>query len=526
MDSLTNGLVPAGKSDDRQVQCGLPESQQEIDNHATVGATSVAVHEVLVPADNSEPAPTSPSVSRLVTLPADQTPSTMSTTRPATSDSSSNPRRKSEADRLKSSPLKREKVVTKPEISPPSSPDRERSSLRPQRSVQRSLECGEHSSTLQNLRYNVIWIAAMAGLLMILVVLMVSLLARGSTSSACRSPACVAYSKVFEGVLNYSVDPCVDMDAFVCSRGAGYDSSGWRAPVSLVAHVIRRYQMQMVELFLSSNTKFTASKIVTNFLLECTSTYKTPLETDSFIDIFNLVPVPWPFENSSTSEVHPLEAVLTLSMKFGVDTWFRAYVGDSRKPASGSSTTLAVFIEFCAQPSLWFSFMRAMGDRRALYFDELHRFYNAKLPDSERKDSLLATEEGVLFILHNARTQGAPGGPAVASIAKIASFVKNSTVSNWLEPVTASPGGDMADESTLLSLNDVRILRAVDALLSTFSVDALTKHLSWWLVQILTIIGWSQGYYVIAGSQTAAAAGAFVECYSIAASKVRSTDGL
>lgn len=150
---------------------------------------------------------------------------------------------------------------------------------------------------------------------------------------------------------------------------------------------------------------------------------------------------------------------------------------------------------------MWFSFLRTVGDRHALYFDELHQFYNATLPDSEPRDSLLATEEGVLSILHNARTQGTPGAPAVASIVKIASFVKNSTVSNWLEPVTVSPGGDMADKSTRVSLSDVRVLRAVDVLLSTYSVDALSKHLSWWLVQILTIIGWSQGYYVIAGSQ-------------------------
>ncbi|KAH6930210.1 hypothetical protein HPB50_011794 [Hyalomma asiaticum] len=384
-----------------------------------------------------------------------------------------------------------------------------------------TLENDEELSTLQNLRYHVMWIVALSGLLMVFVVLLVSLREgpRTPVSPACGTPACVAYSKVFEGVLNYSVDPCDDMDAFVCSKGAGYHTGGWLTPPSLVAHAIRRYQLQMVDLFLSGNTKFTASKIVTDFLLECTSTYKTPQGLDSFIDIFDLVPVPWPFEYSSTAELHPLEAALTLSIKFGVDTWFRAYMGNSKQPASGSNTTLALFIESCAKPTLWLSFLHAMGDRRELYFEELHRLYNATLPDSAHRDSLLATEKGVLSILHSARTQGPRAGPAVASIAKIAAFVHNSTLSNWLEAMTVSPGGHLADEKTLVALDDVRILRAVNALLSTYSVDALSKHLSWWLVQILTIIGWSRGFYVIAGSQAAAAAGAFVECYSFAASK-------
>ncbi|KAH7945928.1 hypothetical protein HPB49_017091 [Dermacentor silvarum] len=352
---------------------------------------------------------------------------------------------------------------------------------------------------------------------MIVVALLASL--RGGTRTriitACDSPACLAHSKAFEGVLNYSVDPCVDMDAFVCSKGAGYHTAGWRTPPSLVAHVIRQYELQIVELFLHGNTKFAASKIVTDFLLECTNTHKTPQGLDAFIDIFNLVPVPWPFEYSTTAELHPLEAVLTLSIMFGVDTWFRAYIGNSRQMTSGANSTPALFIE----PSLWLSFLRTVGDRRELYFEELHRLYNATLPDDDEKADLLATEKGVLHILHNARTKGPPAGPAVATVVKIAAFVSNSTVSNWLEPVSIAPGGSTADETMLVSLEDVRVLRAVDALLSTYSVSALTQHLSWWLVQILTVIGWSQGFYVIAGSQAAAAAGTSVECYSIAASK-------
>ncbi|XP_054927101.1 uncharacterized protein [Dermacentor andersoni] len=338
---------------------------------------------------------------------------------------------------------------------------------------------------------------------MIGVVLLASLrgVARTQIIAACRSPACLEHSKAFEGVLNYSVDPCVDLDAFVCSKGAGYHTAGWRTPPSLVAHVIRQYELKIVELFLHGNTKFAASKFVTDFLLECTSTHKTPQGLDNFIEIFDLVPVPWPFDYTATAELHPLEAVLALSLKFGVDTWFRAYIANSRQTTSDSSSTSALFIESCAQPSLWLNFLRTLGDRRELYFEELHRLYNATLPNDEDKEALLATEKAVLYILHSARTAGAPAGPAVTTVVKIAASVRNSTVSNWLEPVTDAPGGSMADEKMLVSLEDVRILRAVDTLLSRFSASALSQHLSWWLVQILTIIGWSQGYYVIAGSQ-------------------------
>ncbi|XP_077500706.1 uncharacterized protein LOC144111318 isoform X2 [Amblyomma americanum] len=53
----------------------------------------------------------------------------------------------------------------------------------------------------------------------------------------------------------------------------------------------------------------------------------------------------------------------------------------------------------------------------------------------------------------------------------------------------------------LVSVEDVRILRAVDKLLSKYSAAALMDHLSLWVVQILTVLGWPQGFRFIAGSR-------------------------
>ncbi|KAH7945927.1 hypothetical protein HPB49_017090 [Dermacentor silvarum] len=379
------------------------------------------------------------------------------------------------------------------------------------------------SLTLQKLRCRVMSIMGIGALIVLLVATLVWLRGGSPTKmrTACDTAACVQLSRTFDGLLNYSTDPCTDMNAFVCSKISAYTTTGGRTSPSLVAHVIKQYELKIVDLFLDGQVTFRTSKIVHNFLRKCTDSKRTQQSVDRFIDFFKLVPVRWPFSNSTSTspELHPLETVLTLSIRLGVDTWFRAYVSKARESVSGSSNASALFIEASAQPTQWLDFVRTLGDRRNVYYEELHRLFNASLPDESSRDRLLATEKDVLSILDAARTPGAAAGPAVTTVHKVAAAVPNSTVENWLKPLRKMSGDRTVGRTMLVSLEDVRILWKIDDLLSTYSTDALAEHLAWWLVQILTVIGWPQGYYVIAGSQEAAATGVKVECYSVAASR-------
>ncbi|XP_075550147.1 uncharacterized protein LOC142583545 [Dermacentor variabilis] len=392
------------------------------------------------------------------------------------------------------------------------------------------------SLTLQKLRCRIMSIVGIAALIALLVASLVWLRGRSltGTRATCVTAACLQLSRTFDGLLNYSTDPCTNMNVFVCSKISAYTTSGGRTSPSLVAHVIRQYELKIVDLFLDGHTKFKVRvigilsvyelfslfcRIVRDFLWECTDNQNTQHSVDRFVDFFKRVPLRWPFSNSSSPEVHPLEAVLTLSIRLGVDTWFRAYVDRARKPVSGYGNASALFIEACAQPTLWLDFVRTLGDRRHVYYEELHRLFNASLPDKRSRERLLETEKDVLAILDAARTPGAGAGPAVTTVHEVAAAVPNSTIGNWLEPLRKTSGGRSVDRTTLVSLEDVRILWRIDDLLSTYSTDALAEQLSWWIVQILTVIGWPKGYYVIAGSQEAAATGVKVECYSVAASR-------
>ncbi|XP_065287732.1 uncharacterized protein [Dermacentor albipictus] len=201
-----------------------------------------------------------------------------------------------------------------------------------------------------------------------------------AAQGVCASPACAELAAAFDGVLNYSVDPCDDLDAFVCSKGLrrGHGArGGGRGAQSVVEQVIQDYELQMVKLFVDGDTAFAASRMVAEFLQECSNgLYETPPSIESFREFFWYVSVPWPFDTpggggnsngGSAEEVHPLEAVLELTLKWGVDTWFRAYVhvvGRARL-SSNFSHLPALFIE-AARSEVKLECYRIMADRFGL----------------------------------------------------------------------------------------------------------------------------------------------------------------
>ncbi|XP_075534958.1 uncharacterized protein LOC142570459 [Dermacentor variabilis] len=174
-----------------------------------------------------------------------------------------------------------------------------------------------------------------------------------------------------------------------------------------------------------------------------------------------------------------------------------------------------------ASASFWLDLVRtveAVGGREKYHELFLAR-YNASLPEHESVAKRLALVKDILSILDEASFPRARLRLVVASLAKIAAGIPNTDLDNWQDPVESTPGGFGADETTLVVVRDVHILRAVERLLTAFTLDDLMQHLSWWLVQILTVIGWPEGYVVIAGSQEVARSEVKVDCYRMMASR-------
>ncbi|KAH7954610.1 hypothetical protein HPB49_020125 [Dermacentor silvarum] len=255
--------------------------------------------------------------------------------------------------------------------------------------------------------------------------------------------------------------------------------------------------------------------MVAQFLHQCIyGSYQTPPSVESFREFFTYASVPWPFDPPAGSAVvHPLEAVLGLTLKWGIDTWFRAYVQTVGRTRLASNAG--------AQASSWLDFVRTLtsSDSREKYYRLFYARYNATPPEPDDIRRELAVEKDVLTNLDAARSLGTGPRTVVATIAKIADAVANTTLENWLNPVTAAPGGSSVDSMTMAAVKDVRVLRAVQRLANIYTADDLMRHLSWWLVQILTVIGWPQGYDVIAGSQEAARSEVKFECYRIMADR-------
>ncbi|KAK8767966.1 hypothetical protein V5799_005253 [Amblyomma americanum] len=368
-------------------------------------------------------------------------------------------------------------------------------------------------------------------------------------SKTCLSASCIQNAAEFYGTLNYSVDPCVDMDAFVCSAWRSRPVGGRRASQSLFAHVISKHERGMADRLLSGRTTFAASRIVTEFLRECTD-LRAARSLEAFRDFFKLVSLPWPFDYNVSAEplLHPLSAVLNLSLVWGLDTWFHAYADTAAIGDPGATGAPALFIEasltgrltqtsfhacctrmfrYCgllsvsAQPSLLLDVVRTQeaNNGRRLYYQHMHEVYGAPMPDNGSMARRLHIEKHVLSILDAVRDTRIQARPAVSSLRRIAAPVREATLANWLEPLQAAFWWGSFDENTSVSVQDVRVLLAVDQLLLSHSSLDLLEQLSWWLVQRLTALGWPQGYIAVAGGKEVANHTVKEDCYSLAATR-------
>ncbi|KAK8780885.1 hypothetical protein V5799_017774, partial [Amblyomma americanum] len=341
-------------------------------------------------------------------------------------------------------------------------------------------------------------------------------------SKTCLSASCIQNAAEFYGTLNYSVDPCADMDAFVCSAWRSRPVGGRRAFQSLFAHVISKHERGMADRLLSGRTTFAASRIVTEFLRECTD-LRAARSLEAFRDFFKLVSLPWPFDYNVSAEplLHPLSAVLNLNLVWGLDTWFHAYADTAAIGDPGATGAPALFIEVSAQPSLLLDVVRTQeaNNGRRLYYQHMHEVYGAPMPDNGSMARRLHIEKHVLSILDAVRDTRIQARPAVSSLRRIAAPVREATLANWLEPLQAAFWWGSFDENTSVSVQDVRVLLAADQLLLSHSSLDLLEQLSWWLVQRLTALGWPQGYIAVAGGKEVANHTVKEDCYSLAATR-------
>ncbi|KAH7935074.1 hypothetical protein HPB52_003678 [Rhipicephalus sanguineus] len=160
-----------------------------------------------------------------------------------------------------------------------------------------------------------------------------------------------------------------------------------------------------------------------------------------------------------------------------------------------------------------------MTQSRARYYQEMYRAYNANLPKHDDIIRRIATEKEILTTLDTVRSSKTAARPAVTTLRKMLRIVACGKLSDWLEPIRAATGWNTTGQIVRVSVQDVRLLRVVDELITAHSSQRLLEHLSWWLLQRLTVIGWPQGYAVIAGSETAARHAAKMDCYALAATR-------
>ncbi|KAL3249110.1 hypothetical protein MRX96_056170 [Rhipicephalus microplus] len=154
-----------------------------------------------------------------------------------------------------------------------------------------------------------------------------------SRVGACVTDECYFVAKFLGKSLNFSVDPCLDFDSFVCSKWN--PQSGFISTFEVEMN--QKHMQRMANLLLTGKPHFSESTISTRFMQKCTDQTENPAYLKLLSALAKHIGIPWPYhenEADSVSVRHPLQVVVDLSVRWGVHTWFdvvlRAFESEAR----------------------------------------------------------------------------------------------------------------------------------------------------------------------------------------------------
>ncbi|XP_070378474.1 endothelin-converting enzyme 1-like isoform X2 [Dermacentor albipictus] len=300
----------------------------------------------------------------------------------------------------------------------------------------------------------------------------------------CNTENCRAHASLLTKRLNWTLDPCEDFHAFVCSAAR---SSSRRDTLNGVMDELRLSWFQgLRDIIFGGTLHIPVGMKALAMHRRCLEKYPSDKPAVSlFLYFIREQGLDWPRPTRKFEP--PLQFALKLAHSWQSPFWMSVSVlGAPDQSSSAARLRFQIRLSMLV-PGLLYHHRLA---RRA-YLKYWELFLHHLYPDSNTRPDINKThvegirvmEEQILETLNSLVISGSPK-PAVFSFGNISAYVPNATAFEWLRSFEQSiPLRRQLSYEDEIFVSDVRLLRTVSELIQKYDVGQLNMHLTWLLVQ-------------------------------------------
>ncbi|XP_049518471.1 neprilysin [Dermacentor silvarum] len=296
----------------------------------------------------------------------------------------------------------------------------------------------------------------------------------------CRNTQCRGYAQLFLVNVNWTVNPCSDFEAYVCSKWK-LSSDPYAYGSALGTYAIQEWFNVFHTMIVEGPQRFAAARKAQAMFDVCLINSSDNGSSAALLRQFMLDrKIPWP--DDPLLNASPLGVLVDLAYNWRLNMWFRLKV--RRTPKKALHTLL---ITTSNSAPLWSAYkevaIRAEGI--VSYWNRFHDTFAMHQPrrSEQEIERIENVEQNVLAELQQVIDKDV-AEPGEFSLNDIANITTNIASQRWIEELSANArvegGYGLSDR---IVTNDVALLEAVDKLFSKYDRRSLLLHISWFFIQ-------------------------------------------
>ncbi|XP_075554992.1 neprilysin-like isoform X2 [Dermacentor variabilis] len=300
----------------------------------------------------------------------------------------------------------------------------------------------------------------------------------------CSTEDCRKHAKLLTDNIDWTLDPCEDFSAFVCSAARNSSGPG-SSKVAVMNSFVQSWYGQFHSMLRDGAEKIPAGKKALAMYEKCLHYASDKAQPKLFLDFLASQGLSWPELPAQLPS--PLNYILKVSYKWQAPLWITVNLFKSTNQSSRGRRVL-LYPGFHI-PDMWSNHKKATSSygythywdqyRKRLYPDRASR---PRLNESA-VDEIIAVEKDVLERLNAVFTSKAPE-PATFSFGNLEDHVPNVSNSVWRQSFQSALllEPELSLDDTIV-VSDVNLLKTIAKLISTYDRRQLNMHLTWLLVQ-------------------------------------------
>nr|XP_054920660.1 uncharacterized protein LOC129381655 [Dermacentor andersoni] len=341
---------------------------------------------------------------------------------------------------------------------------------------------------------------------------------------ACVTAGCQEHASFFHRSLNTRVDPCVYLDAYVCSL--------WSPSSPMASDLAGQMTLTRALRATESLTRDATSealdaggelgaqhKVVSAFLRKCIAQKDDDRRSLlSVRDFAARLGIPWPYDanHPSVPDTHPFEVLIRLDGRWGLELWCQTTVLKRRRQ---KPIPPVLVVRRTDMASAWLGLVDALDNNqgRMAYYKDIHRYttwlahyrrasnaprslYGVPVPDAATADRHLKTEREVLTAL--ATVTNETGREAVdTTVGRLESLFSHLGDIPLVQFLVSFFNASGIHERSRVYVESRRFVVALDELLGKFGKDRLMEHIAWWFAQLCAVMASSKARLLIGGNE-------------------------